>query len=153
MNLNEKIFIAGSTGMVGSSIKRLLIKEGYGNPQLGGQILCPNRKDLNLLNLEELNLWFKTNQPTIVIIAAAKVGGILANSSKPYEFLVENLKIQNNIIETSWSFGVKKLLFLGSSCIYPKFAQQPLKEEYLLNSELEPTNQWYAIANKRPETL
>ena len=146
MNLNEKIFIAGSTGMVGSSIKRLLIKEGYGNPQLGGQILCPNRKDLNLLNLEEVNLWFKTNQPTIVIIAAAKVGGILANSSKPYEFLVENLKIQNNIIETSWSFGVKKLLFLGSSCIYPKFAQQPLKEEYLLNSELEPTNQWYAIA-------
>lgn len=146
MNLSEKIFIAGSTGMVGSAIKRLLIKEGYGNPQKGGQILCPNRRELNLLNLNEVNQWFKTNQPTIVIIAAAKVGGILANSSKPYEFLLENIKIQTNLIETSWCFGVKKLLFLGSSCIYPKFARQPLKEEYLLNSELEPTNQWYAIA-------
>ena len=90
--------------------------------------------------------WFELNKPTVVIIAAAKVGGILANTKYPSEFILENLKIQTNIIETAWKFNVKRLLFLGSSCIYPKFAEQPIREESLLTNALEPTNQWYAIA-------
>ena len=131
--------------MVGSAIKRVLIK-GYGNPELGGKILCPGREELNLLNYEKLESWFKINKPTVVIIAAAKVGGIIANSSSPYDFIFENLKIETNIIELSRIFQVKKILFLGSSCIYPKRSKQPIKEEYLLDSSLESTNQWYAIA-------
>lgn len=145
IDINEKIFIAGSTGMVGSSIKRILLKRLL-NKKNGSKILCPNRKELDLSNYEKVNKWFKENKPSIVIIAAAKVGGILANSTMPYEFLLENIKIQNNIIENSWKYGAKKVLFLGSSCIYPKFSQQPIKEEYLLDSKLEETNQWYAIA-------
>ena len=145
IDINEKIFIAGSTGMVGSSIKRILLKR-LSNRKNGSKILCPNRKELDLLNYENVNKWFKENKPSIVIIAAAKVGGILANSTMPYEFLLENIKIQINIIENSWKYGAKKVLFLGSSCIYPKFSQQPIKEEYLLDSKLEDTNQWYAIA-------
>ncbi len=146
MNPNEKIFIAGANGMVGSAIKRTLIKEGYGNKEHGGEILSPSRKKLNLLSFNEVEDWFKMNKPSIVIIAAAKVGGILANSTKPYDFIFENLKIQTNIIEISRKSSVKKLLFLGSSCIYPKRSSQPIKEEYLLDSQLEKTNQWYAIA-------
>lgn len=146
MNIEEKIFVAGGRGMVGSAICRKLLEKGYGNPSNGGKILSPSRKDLNLLNFEELKSWFELNKPTIIIIAAAKVGGILANSSKPYDFIYENLKIETNIIEISRLFKVKKILFLGSSCIYPKFSKQPIKEEYLLESALEPTNQWYAIA-------
>ena len=146
MNHNERIFIAGATGMVGSAIKKLLIKKGYGNKKDGGAILSPNRLDLDLLDYEIVKKWFSLNNPSIVIIAAAKVGGILANSTQPYEFIFENLKIETNIIEASRLFGVKKLLFLGSSCIYPKFSRQPIKEEYLLSSELEKTNEWYAIA-------
>ncbi len=146
MNLDEKIFIAGASGMVGSAIKRLLTKKGYGNKKYGGKILCPNRFDLDLLDYELIKKWFSLNKPSIVIIAAAKVGGILANSTQPYEFIFENLKIETNIIEASRLFGVKKLLFLGSSCIYPKFSRQPIKEEYLLSGELEKTNEWYAIA-------
>ena len=146
ISLNEKIFIAGSGGMVGSSIYRELIKNGYGKEEFDGVLLTPKRNKLNLLNENEVELWFEINKPTIVIIAAAKVGGILANSNYPYDFLLENLKIQNNIINSSFKNGVKRLLFLGSSCIYPKFCQQPIKEEYLLNGELEYTNQWYAIA-------
>ena len=146
MNHNERIFIAGATGMVGSAIKKLLIKKGYGNKKDGGAILSPNRLDLDLLDYEIVKKWFSLNNPSIVIIAAAKVGGILANSTKPYEFIFENLKIETNIIEASRLFGVKKLLFLGSSCIYPKLSKQPIKEEYLLSSELEKTNEWYAIA-------
>ena len=145
IDINEKIFIAGARGMVGSSIKRILLKR-LSNSKNSSNILCPNRKELDLLNYENVQKWFKENKPSIVIIAAAKVGGILANSTMPYEFLLENLKIQNNIIENSWKTGVKKILFLGSSCIYPKFSQQPIKEEYLLGSKLEETNQWYAIA-------
>ena len=146
MNLDEKIFLAGGNGMVGSAIKRILIKKGYGNPELGGKIFCPTRNKLDLLNYNDLEDWFRLNKPTVVIIAAAKVGGILANSEKPYDFIFENLKIETNIIELSRKFAVKKILFLGSSCIYPKFAKQPIKEEYLLESHLEATNQWYAIA-------
>ena len=146
MNQSDKIFIAGGTGLVGSSIYRKLIKEGYGQSKNGGEIFNPSRKELDLLNFEEVKSWFELNKPNIVIIAAAKVGGILANSSKPYDFIYENLKIETNIIEVSRLFEVKKILFLGSSCIYPKLSKQPIKEEYLLESYLEPTNQWYALA-------
>ncbi len=135
-----KIFIAGHSGMVGSAIKRALIKKGYKN------LLCPSRKDLNLLNFSEVDNWFKHNNPDVVILAAAKVGGIHANSNYSGDFILENLKIQNNVIENSWKYKVKKFLFLGSSCIYPKLAKQPLKEEYLLTGPLENTNESYAIA-------
>jgi len=146
MNLDEKIFLTGGRGMVGSAIKRILIKKGYGNSELGGKIFSPAREEINLLNYDKLESWFKINKPTVVIIAAAKVGGIIANSCSPYDFIFENLKIETNIIELSRKFQVKKILFLGSSCIYPKLSKQPIKEEYLLDSALESTNQWYAIA-------
>ena len=142
----EKIFIAGSTGMVGNAIFKVLLKDGYGDKNFGGEILTPNRNELNLSNFHECENWFENYKPTIVIIAAAKVGGIFANSSRPKDFLLENLKIQNNIIELSFLHKVKRLIFLGSSCIYPKFADQPIKEESLLSGDLEKTNQWYAIA-------
>ena len=144
--LNEKIFIAGSSGMVGKAIKKLLLKSNYGLKENNGEILSPSRKELNLSNAKMVDDWFVNNKPTVVILAAAKVGGILANSKYPKDFLLENLKIQTNVIDASWKFGVKRFLFLGSSCIYPKFAEQPIKEESLLNGPLEPTNQWYAIA-------
>ena len=144
--LDDKIFIAGASGMAGSAIYRSLVKKGYGDPSLGGEILTPSRKELDLLKTRDVENWFKSNKPDVVIIAAAKVGGIFANSSKPTEFLLHNLNIQNNLIETSWRHGVRRLLFLGSSCIYPKFAEQPIREEALLTGELEPTNEWYAIA-------
>tara|TARA_B100000161_G_scaffold261800_1_gene230660 strand:- start:99 stop:1085 length:987 start_codon:yes stop_codon:yes gene_type:complete len=143
---NEKIFVAGSNGMVGNAIKRALIRSGYGIKENKGILYTPKRNDLDLLNYKEVETWFLRNKPTVVILAAAKVGGILANKTKPTEFLLENLKIQNNVIENSWKFGVKRLLFLGSSCIYPKFAKQPITEESLLTNSLEQTNQWYAIA-------
>ena len=143
--LNEKIFIAGSTGMAGSAIYRSLKKNGYGIIN-GGQILTPTRKELNLLDTNKVRRWFELNKPTVTIIAAAKVGGILANSLYPTQFLLDNLKIQNNLIENSWQTGVKRLLFLGSSCIYPKFSDQPINEESLLTGQLEETNQWYGIA-------
>ena len=120
-------------------------KNGYGTIN-GGKILKPTRKELDLLDYDEVRKWFEINKPTVVIIAAAKVGGILANSKYPTQFLLDNLKIQNNLIENSWKMNVKRLLFLGSSCIYPKFASQPINEESLLNGQLEDTNQWYAIA-------
>ena len=142
----EKFFIAGSSGMVGSAVCRILKKNGYGNKKLGGSILTPKRNELDLLNENEVQRWFEKNKPTVVIIAAAKVGGILANTTEPYNFLIENMRIQNNIIESSFQNGIKRLLFLGSSCIYPKLCEQPIKEEYLLNAPLESTNQWYAIA-------
>ena len=131
--------------MAGSAICRSLIKNGYGITN-GGKILKPSRKDLDLLDTNKVREWFKINKPSVVIIAAAKVGGILANSKYPAQFLLDNLKIQNNLIENSWQTGVKRLLFLGSSCIYPKFANQPIKEEALLTGQLEETNHWYAIA-------
>ena len=144
--LDDKIFIAGASGMVGSAICRNLKKNGYGDINKGGKLLTPSRNVLNLLNINEVEDWFNLNKPSVVVIAAAKVGGIFANSSMPTEFLLENLKIQTNLIETSWKTGVRRLLFLGSSCIYPKFASQPIEEESLLSGELESTNQWYAIA-------
>ncbi len=146
IDFDERIFIAGSSGMAGSAIKRALIASNYGNPELNGKLLCPTRKELNLLNYPDVEKWFKQNKPTVVIIAAAKVGGIKANSTKPSEFIIENLKIQTNIIEIAFLAGVKRLLFLGSSCIYPKFSKQPIKEEYLLEGNLEKTNEFYAIA-------
>tara|TARA_Y100000589_G_scaffold331782_1_gene387005 strand:- start:860 stop:1861 length:1002 start_codon:yes stop_codon:yes gene_type:complete len=146
INLNEKIFLAGAKGMAGSAINRALIKHGYGQKKNGGEILRPQRNELNLLNYDELKIWFKKNKPTVVIIAAAKVGGIFANNNKPADFILENLKIQTNIIDISWKMGVKRLIFLGSSCIYPKFASQPIQEESLLTNSLEKTNEWYAIA-------
>tara|TARA_A100001388_G_C28772582_1_gene504903 strand:- start:2213 stop:3199 length:987 start_codon:yes stop_codon:yes gene_type:complete len=136
----SKIFIAGHTGMVGSAIKRSLQKRGYQH------LLCTSRKDLNLLNFEEVRNWFNINRPEVVILAAAKVGGIYANSNNSFDFILENLKIQNNVIENAWKYKVKRFLFLGSSCIYPKFAKQPLKEEYLLEGPLEKTNESYALA-------
>lgn len=142
----DKIFVAGASGMVGSAIYKKLLSKGYGNKDLGGEIFTPNRKKLNLLNIDEVKNWFSLNNPDVVILAAAKVGGIFANSQYPFDFLNENLKIQNNIIETSWLNGTKRLLFLGSSCIYPKLAKQPISEEELLNGKLEKTNEGYAIA-------
>lgn len=136
----DKIFVAGASGMVGKSIKNSLINNNYLN------LLTPNRTELNLLNSESVKNWFIRNKPSVVIIAAAKVGGIMANSKYPVEFLLENIKIQNNIIENSELNGVKRLLFLGSSCIYPKNSPQPIREEYLLDGLLEKTNESYAIA-------
>ena len=137
---DDNIVVFGSNGMAGSAICRALNNKGY------KRILRPLRNELDLLNFSMVDEWFKINKPKIVVIAAAKVGGIYANNTYPADFLLENLKIQNNIIEISWKENVKKLLFLGSSCIYPKFSKQPIVEEELLKSNLEPTNQWYAIA-------
>lgn len=140
----DKIYVAGANGMVGSAICRLLSKQGYKDTKKN--LLTPSRDELDLTNLYHVEKWFERHNPQIVIIAAAKVGGIMANMTRPVDFLLENLKIQNNLIETSWKFGVKRLVFLGSSCIYPKFSKQPIKENYLLSNNLEETNQWYAIA-------
>ena len=143
---HDKIFIAGARGMAGSAIKRALTKYGYGLEQFKGKLLYPNSKELNLLNYLEVEKWFKKHKPSVVILSAAKVGGIYANNLKPADFILENLKIQTNVIETAWQNGVRRFLFLGSSCIYPKFAEQPIKEDSLLTSSLEPTNDAYAIA-------
>ena len=143
---SDKILVAGSRGMAGSAICRSLIKKGYGETIKGRELLLPTRNELDLLNYSDVIKWFDTNRPEIVIIAAAKVGGIYANSKYPTEFILENLKIQNNLIEASWKFGVKRLVFLGSSCIYLKHSIQPIKEEYLLQGGLESTNEPYAIA-------
>ena len=146
ISYDDKILIAGASGLAGNAILRALQKSGYGREEIGGKLFYPSRSELNYLYREEVNDWFKKNQPNVVIIAAAKVGGIFANDSFPADFLLENLKIQTNLIEISWERKVKKLLFLGSNCIYPKFSHQPMKEESLLTGELESTNQWYAIA-------
>ena len=137
---STKIYIAGHRGMVGSAIWRLLKQKGYTN------IIGRTSKELDLKNQDRVKTFFKTQKPDVVIDAAAKVGGILANNDYPYQFLMENMQIQNNLIDTAFGQGVEKFIFLGSSCIYPKLAPQPLKEQYLLTDSLEPTNQWYAIA-------
>lgn len=137
---SDRIYVAGHRGMAGSAICRALSKEGYSN------LLTSPRTDLNLLDEAAVKNWFEINKPNVVVVAAAKVGGILANKSYPADFLLENLKIQTNIIETAWRSSVRRLLFLGSSCIYPKLATQPIKEESLLTGALEATNEWYAIA-------
>tara|TARA_Y100000589_G_scaffold329678_1_gene376947 strand:+ start:2856 stop:3851 length:996 start_codon:yes stop_codon:yes gene_type:complete len=140
INKEDTIFIAGSTGLVGSSLIKVLKKKGYNN------LLTPKKNELNLLDFKSVEKWFQLNKPKIVILAAAKVGGIEANSKYPADFILENLKIQNNVIENAWRNNSKRFLFLGSSCIYPKFAEQPIKEEFLLGGELEKTNEPYAIA-------
>ena len=142
----KKIFIAGASGMVGKSIYKFFKKSSNYSNKNSFSLLIPNRKTLDLLNNSCVDSWFNINRPSIVIIAAAKVGGILANNNYPYDFIIENLKIQTNLIEASWKYGVEKLIFLGSSCIYPKFAPQPIKEEYLMTNDLEKTNEFYAIA-------
>lgn len=136
----DRIFVAGHRGMAGSAICRALERSGY------NQLLTASRSELDLLDGPAVEAWFAVHQPTVVVLAAAKVGGIQANSTDPAGFLLENLKIQNHVIETAWRSGVRRLLFLGSSCIYPKFSEQPIKEEALLTGVLEPTNEWYAIA-------
>ena len=140
ITLADRIFVAGHRGMAGSAICRALHRAGY------GEILTASRAELDLLDGAAVQRWFAAERPTVVVLAAAKVGGIHANSTYPADFLLENLKIQSNVIETAWRQGVKRLLFLGSSCIYPKFAEQPIREEALLTGALEPTNAWYAIA-------
>ena len=143
---NERIFIAGSNGMVGSSIRRSLSKNPSNKTNKFPNLLTPSRLELDFLDSISVKNWFNKEKPNIVIIAAAKVGGIHANSKYPAEFLLENLKIQTNIIEAALTEGVRRLLFLGSSCIYPKYATQPIKEEELLNGYLEKTNESYALA-------
>ncbi|MHA8108521.1 GDP-L-fucose synthase family protein [Aquirufa sp. A-Brett2-W8] len=140
MNKNSKIFIAGHNGMVGSAIYRLLAKNHY------NAIIVKNRQELDLMDQSQVDDFFNNNKPEYVFLCAAKVGGIQANISHPATFLLDNLVIQNNIIQSSLKYGVKKLLFLGSSCVYPKECKQPMKEEYLLSGKLEPTNEGYAIA-------
>jgi len=137
---SDRIFVAGHRGMAGGSIGRALQRSGY------GQILTASRSELDLLDGAAVERWFAQHQPSVVVLAAAKVGGIHANATYPADFLLENLKIQTHVIETAWRSGVRRLLFLGSSCIYPKFAEQPIREEALLTGDLEPTNAWYAIA-------
>lgn len=140
MNYNTKIYVAGHRGMVGAAIWRNLESKGYSN------IIGRTSQELDLRNQHDVNSLFTKERPDVVIDAAARVGGILANNSYPYQFLMENIQIQNNLIDAAHRIDVKKFLFLGSSCIYPKLAPQPLKEEYLLTGSLEPTNEWYAIA-------
>ena len=140
MNKDSKIYVAGYRGMVGSAIHRKLQREGHTN------IVVSSSAELDLRNTVAVNEFFKEHEPEYVFLAAAKVGGILANNIYPAEFLYDNLMIQSNVIEASYRYNVEKLLFLGSSCIYPKFAPQPLQEESLLSGYLEPTNEAYAIA-------
>ena len=140
MEKASKIFVAGANGMVGSAIVRELQKNGFEN------LLLPNSKALDLRNQEAVAAFFEKNKPEYVFLAAAKVGGIYANNTYPAEFLYDNMMIQNNVIHHAYLNNVKKLLFLGSSCIYPKFAQQPISENSLLTDTLEPTNEAYAIA-------
>jgi GDP-L-fucose synthase len=135
-----KIYIAGHRGMVGSAIWRTLLDNGYSN------LIGRTSAELDLRNQEAVQQFFTQEKPEVVIDAAARVGGILANNDFPYQFIMENMQIQNNLIDTALKSEVEKFIFLGSSCIYPKLAPQPLKEEYLLTDSLEPTNEWYAIA-------
>jgi len=137
---SDRIFVAGHRGMAGSAICRALQRQGYGH------ILTATRQELDLEDGEAVRAWFEANRPEVVVLAAAKVGGIHANDTYPADFLLQNLKIQNNVIESAWRSGVRRLLFLGSSCIYPRLAAQPIREEALLTGPLEPTNEWYAIA-------
>ena len=140
MNKKTKIYIAGHRGMVGSAVWRALEEKGYTN------LLGKKSSELDLRNQQAVNDFYNKEKPEVVIDAAAKVGGILANNDYPYPFLMENMQIQNNLIDGALNAGIEKFIFLGSSCIYPKFAPQPLKEEYLLTGSLEPTNEWYALA-------
>src|SRR5271167_3011315 len=140
MNENSRIYVAGHHGLVGSAIWRELQWQGFKN------LIGRRQREVNLLDAAAVQKFFTETRPEFIFVAAAKVGGIHANDSQPAAFLFENLQIQNNLIHTAYQTGTRKLLFLGSSCIYPKLAPQPLKEDYLLTSPLEPTNEWYAVA-------
>ena len=140
MEKNSRIFVAGHRGLVGSAITRHLEAHGYEN------LILRTRAQVDLRNSGAVNALFASERPDYVFFAAAKVGGILANSTYPADFILDNLAIQNNVVDAAYRHGAAKLQFLGSSCIYPKLAPQPLKEEYLLTGPLEPTNEWYAIA-------
>ncbi len=140
MNQKDKVFVAGHNGMVGSAIIRALHAKGF------TQIITATRRELDLCDFVKVELFFRDTKPDYVFLAAAKVGGIEANRRSPADFLLENLRIQNNVIHQSYKTGVKKLIFLGSSCIYPRECPQPMKEEYLLTGPLEPTNEGYALA-------
>ena len=140
MHKDAKIYIAGHRGMVGSAVWRALEKKGY------TQLIGKTSASLDLRNQQAVLDFYKNEKPEVVINAAARVGGILANKNFPYQFLMENMQIQNNLISGALEAGIDKFIFLGSSCIYPKLAAQPLKEEYLLTAPLEPTNEWYAVA-------
>ena len=140
MRKDSRIFVAGHRGLVGSAIMRRLAADGHEN------VLVRTREDLDLRDQRSVDRFFQENRPEFVFMAAAKVGGILANSSYPAEFIYDNLAVQSNVIHSAWQCGTGKLAFLGSSCIYPKMSPQPIKEEYLLTGPLEPTNEWYAIA-------
>jgi GDP-L-fucose synthase len=137
---DSRIYVAGHRGLVGSAIHRRLVRGGYKN------LIVRSHSEVDLRDQHAVDGFFEEQRPEFVFMAAAKVGGILANSTYPAEFIYDNLAIQNNIIHAAWKHGAAKLLFLGSSCIYPKLAPQPMREEYLLTGPLEPTNQWYAIA-------
>ncbi|MFC1842058.1 GDP-L-fucose synthase family protein [Candidatus Dependentiae bacterium] len=140
MKLDSKIYVAGHKGLVGSAITRELKKMGFTN------IVTRSSKELDLRDQKQVELFFQQEQPKFIFLAAAKVGGIKANNDYPADFIYDNLMIQTNVIQNAYKYGVKKLLFLGSSCIYPKMCPQPIKEEYLLTGALEPTNDAYAIA-------
>jgi GDP-L-fucose synthase len=140
MDENSRIYVAGHHGLVGSAIWRELQRQGFKN------LIGRRQREVDLLDTAAVQKFFAETKPEFVFVAAAKVGGIHANDTQPAAFLYENLQIQNNLIHTAFQTGTRKLLFLGSSCIYPKLAPQPLKEEYLLAGPLEPTNQWYAVA-------
>jgi GDP-L-fucose synthase len=140
LDKNSRIFVAGCRGLVGSAIVRRCRELGYDN------LLLPVRSELDLCNQQAVNEYFAANRPEYVFLAAARVGGIQANNTMPADFIRDNLLIATNVIDAAWRGGTRKLLFLGSSCIYPKLAPQPLREDYLLTGALEPTNEWYAIA-------
>lgn len=137
---NSKIYIAGHRGMVGSAVWRALENAGYQN------LIGQSSSELDLRDQQAVQAFFKKEKPQAVIDAAAKVGGILANNNYPYQFIMQNMQIQNNLIDTALKSEVEKFIFLGSSCIYPKMAPQPIQEDYLLTAALEPTNEWYALA-------
>ena len=140
MEKNAKIYVAGHRGMVGSAIVRELVRQGYTN------IITRTHKELDLCNQEAVNAFFEAECPDYVFLAAAKVGGIVANAEAKADFMYDNMMLEMNVIHAAWKYGCKKLQFLGSSCIYPRMAPQPMKEDCLLTSELEQTNEAYALA-------
>ncbi len=140
MNKNSKIYVAGHNGMVGSAIVRELVKEGYSN------LVLRTHKELDLINQDQVAKFFELEKPEYVFLAAAKVGGIVANNDALADFMYENMILEMNVINSAWKNGCKKLEFLGSSCIYPRDTKQPIKEEYLLTGALEKTNEAYALA-------
>jgi GDP-L-fucose synthase len=140
VDASARVYVAGHRGLVGSAVVRALAQQGYDN------LVVRTHDQLDLTDQQAVRAFFETQRPAAVIMAAAKVGGIYANNSKPATFIRDNLLIQDNVIDAAYRSGVSKFVFLGSSCVYPKLAPQPIKEEYLLSGPLEPTNEWYAIA-------